>query len=188
MSNEFCGGCTNQQRNTLSTESREVRYRWHPWFGRTVWVHATRISQGQGFVRCALAPELDTRALEIPAWMFDAGVCSLMNLASEPAVIIDALRELTAVLGHATRNSSGAGPVLQAEHLDISSEGGAHVNHCEVAATGDSTDAVSTSAQRAGLGVSTDRDSTADPAAGSAHASRPRRASRRRAGAPGGSR
>lgn len=34
-------GCTSHQRNTHSTESRVVRYRWHPWFDQEVWIHRT---------------------------------------------------------------------------------------------------------------------------------------------------
>src|SRR5262245_25440179 len=33
--------CTSRQRNTHNTESREVRYAWHPWFGRIVTVFET---------------------------------------------------------------------------------------------------------------------------------------------------
>src|ERR1700693_4777681 len=44
--------CTSHQQHTHSTESREVLYPWHPWFGRFVWVHETRLCQGQLVARC----------------------------------------------------------------------------------------------------------------------------------------
>ncbi|WP_157046056.1 hypothetical protein [Polaromonas sp. JS666] len=44
--------------------------------------------------------------------MFDAGVCGLMNLASEPAVVVEALSALNALLRHATHNLSTAGAML----------------------------------------------------------------------------
>ncbi len=147
------GCCTSQQRNTHSTESREVRYRWHPWFGLVVWVHLTRVSQAQDVVRCALTPELGARATEIPLWMFDAAACVLMNLADEPTVDVEALRDLNTLLRHACGPTEAAVPMLQAEHRALSSAGGAHAIDSEAAATGDSTGAVPRVTQRAELGV-----------------------------------
>jgi hypothetical protein len=47
-----------------STESRFVRYRWHPWFDREVWVHQARRDSrpGEPLVRCGLTPDLDARS------------------------------------------------------------------------------------------------------------------------------
>lgn len=171
-----CGAarcCTSQQRNTHSTESREVRYRWHPWFGRLVWVHCTRIRQGQGVVRCSLTPELDARAIEIPLWMFDNGVCYLMGMADEPVVCVEALRELNALLRHASRASEVAGQVLQVAHRDLSLAGGAHAIDSEAATPADdATDAVPADSQRAELGSRSDRTPTAGGASARSHASR----------------
>jgi hypothetical protein len=124
--------CTSQQRNTHSTETLEVRYRWHPWFGRTVWVHRTRALEDQEFVRCGLTPDLDAHANEIPMWMFDAGVCGHMHASDEPVVSLDALRELKSLLTNACHPLIASDPVLQAGHRDLSSTGGAHANRSEV--------------------------------------------------------
>ena len=153
--------CTTQQRNTHSTESREVRYRWHPWFGLVVWVHLTRVIQAQDVVRCALTPELGAHATEIPLWMFDAAACVLMDLADEPTVDVEALRELSTLLRHVRGPSDAAVPMLQAEHRSLSSAGGAHAIDFEAAATGDPTGAVPRVSQRAELERRPARGSTA---------------------------
>jgi hypothetical protein len=44
--------CTTKQRNTHSTESRVIRYRWHPWFDREVWIHRTRVGEALAVARC----------------------------------------------------------------------------------------------------------------------------------------
>jgi hypothetical protein len=162
-----------------------VRYRWHPWFGRTVWVHRTRAFEDQQIVRCGLTPDLDAHAIEIPMWMFDAGTCGHMHASNEPVVSMEALRELKSLLTHARHPLSAADPVLQAGHRDLSSTGGAHANRFEVAAWGDAIDAVSTASQRAGLGVDANRSPTAGAAPDGTHASRARRSPVRRSSASG---
>lgn len=77
------------------------------------------VSQGQPVVRCGLTPKLDARAIEIPLWMFDAGLCGLMQIASTPVVCVDALRELKALLVLTRRSANTADPVLQAEPRDL---------------------------------------------------------------------
>jgi hypothetical protein len=118
-----------------STESRVVRYRWHPWFGCTVWIHCTRVVGDETFVRCGLTPDLTIRASEMPSWMLDAGVCGVMDMAEAPQVCVGALRALKALLG-CVQSTSGAARVLQAEHRDLSSAGGAHAIDSEAASTG----------------------------------------------------
>ena len=178
--------CTSQQRNTHSTESREIRYRWHPWFGLTVWVHLTRVSQSQEVVRCGLTPDLDVRAMEIPLWMFDAGACRLMELEHQPVVGIEALRELNALLRHTRFPMAVAVQGLQAEYRDLSSAGGAHAIDSEATATGNSTGAVPPDSQRAELERGPARGSTAGVASAGPHASRARRSPARRRAAAGG--
>src|SRR5260370_21413439 len=41
VSNEAGSGYTSRQHNAHITESREVLYRWHPWYGHTVWIFST---------------------------------------------------------------------------------------------------------------------------------------------------
>ena len=130
-----CGDRT-QQRNTHSTESRVVRYRWHPWFGQEVWLHQVRRGQPSAgpVLRCGLTPDLDAKAVEIPLWMFDAAACGAMPMATAPVVNTDALRELSRLV-EATHATCGVLP--QAEHLIAS--GGAHGQDCHPVAFGDPT-------------------------------------------------
>ena len=37
---------TSRQSNAHSTESREIRYPWHPWCGRSVWIYSTVVKGG----------------------------------------------------------------------------------------------------------------------------------------------
>src|SRR5947209_8770125 len=57
--------CTTQQRNTHSTESREVRYPWHPWFGRMITVYATLTKGGHPLCRCGLDDQHHERSLGV---------------------------------------------------------------------------------------------------------------------------
>jgi hypothetical protein len=41
------GGYTTEGSNTHKTETREVRYRWHPWYGREVLLRGIRLSKGR---------------------------------------------------------------------------------------------------------------------------------------------
>src|SRR5215471_12501231 len=45
---------TTPQLNTHSIESREVHYRWHPWFGRRVWIYSIRTGRATASARCGL--------------------------------------------------------------------------------------------------------------------------------------
>ena len=73
--------CTTQQRNTHSTESREVRYPWHPWFGRMITVYATLTKGGHPLCRCGLDDQHHERSLEVPTWMFEPVACERVRLA-----------------------------------------------------------------------------------------------------------
>jgi hypothetical protein len=55
--------------------------------------------------------------------MFDPVACARMELAAEPFVCVDALRELALLLQEAGRPRASGTPVLQAEHVDLSSAG-----------------------------------------------------------------
>ncbi len=71
----YLGG-TSRQSNTHSTELREVRYPWHPWYGRPVWIHGAFVKSGWALYRCSLEQNHEARLFEIPQSMFDSGVCS----------------------------------------------------------------------------------------------------------------
>jgi hypothetical protein len=71
-SNGGAAGYTSRQRNTHSTESREVRYPWHPWFGRSVTVYEALSKSGHRVCRCGFDDQRNDRSLEVPTWMFDS--------------------------------------------------------------------------------------------------------------------
>src|SRR3954453_171028 len=66
---------TTQQRHTHIRDVREVRYCFHPWHGRAVWVHASLIRRGRAVAYCSLKDE-NSRVLEVPLWMLDVAACS----------------------------------------------------------------------------------------------------------------
>src|SRR5689334_16411871 len=66
---------TTQQRNTHIRDVREIRYCWHAWHGRAVWVHASRVRRGRPVAYCSLEHE-NSRVLEVPLWMLDVAACS----------------------------------------------------------------------------------------------------------------
>src|SRR6266446_2179571 len=63
------------QHNAHITETREVLYRWHCWYGRSVYIFCAVTRVGQSVYRCALEHGDISRLLEIPQWMFDAATC-----------------------------------------------------------------------------------------------------------------
>ena len=98
--NVGAAGCRTQQRNAHSTESRVVRYQWHPWFEQEVWIHQSRhcLRQAEKVLRCGLSPDLDRHSVEVPLWMFDAVACEAMALAKTPVANAAALAEPKSVL------------------------------------------------------------------------------------------
>ena len=88
---------TTRQRNAHVTEIRSVLYRWHPWHGREVFIFGSKTKNERAIFRCALNPS-DTRVLEIPQWMFDAGTCCRMTLSAVPSISVRSLRELAGLL------------------------------------------------------------------------------------------
>ena len=107
---------TTHQHNTHSTDSREVCYRWHPWYGRTVWIYEKRSVRGQTAVRCGLDSTQCTKSLEIPQWMLEAVDCSNIRLSDVPRVDCDALRTLKTLLDDS---------VVQGRHHSVFFAGGA---------------------------------------------------------------
>jgi hypothetical protein len=116
-------GCTTRSNKTHITETRIVHYRWHPWYGRTVFVFKEVDKNNSTVIRCALEPNRTARALEVPEWMFDSVVCARCSLKGSPVVPWGSLRQLAELLETAGR--SGDLAVVQDEDLDRLNPGGA---------------------------------------------------------------
>ncbi len=100
------GNCTTKLKNAHKTAWRDVLYRFHPWSGREVCVHAMIERAGSVVFGCTLDGSDTTRWLEIPAWMFDRAVCPPEPcLASEPFVGVEALTALSALLDQAFKTT-----------------------------------------------------------------------------------
>jgi hypothetical protein len=112
--------CTSRQRNTHSTELRQVRYPWHPWVGRTVTVYEALTKGGHAICRCGFDDQRNDRSLEVPAWMFEPAACDHLRLTATPFVDCQALIELKTVLQRALRAD-----VVQAPHHSLMTPGGA---------------------------------------------------------------
>jgi len=97
-----------------------VRYPWHPWCGRCVFIDASIERNGRLFFYCHVEETLGKSAVEIPAWMFDSlwEQIRLRDLSDTPAVGCEALKNLKLLLATA---SSGGHPLQEAQRL----EGGA---------------------------------------------------------------
>ena len=98
--------CTTRFENAHRTARREVLYRYHPWFGREVYVHAV-IDKVDGVVfRCTLEGSEASRWLEVPAWMFDRAAGGREpSLSAEPFVSMEALNALSALLDLALKST-----------------------------------------------------------------------------------
>jgi hypothetical protein len=135
---------TTRQRNTHSTERRQVHYSWHPWSGQTVTVYEALTKGGQAVCRCGFDDRRNDRSLEVPAWMFDAAACDHLRLTDTAFVNGQALIELNGVLQTALR----AG-VLQAQHHSLIA-GGADAT-VQTSTTSLATDPVSRAASAPAL-------------------------------------
>src|SRR5215471_12174713 len=94
---EAASGDTSRQSNTHIIESREVRYPWHLWHGRTVWIYQALRKQGEGIFRCRIDQDPSVSLQEVPEWMFDTAA-SQIQIAMRAAVSCEALRDLKALL------------------------------------------------------------------------------------------
>jgi len=102
---DFCG--RSRQPNTHSTELRELRYPWHPWFGRAVTIYEVLVKQGHSVSRCGLEEERHRLSLEVPTWMFEPAACGRLRVMAVPAVNCDALRALQTLLRTTARSDPG---------------------------------------------------------------------------------
>ena len=178
-------GYTTHQDHTHSTESREVRYPWHPWFGRVIWIKQTRVNQGQLIVRCALEQRHDARSIELAHWMFDSAVCCQMRMAEAPLVGVEALRELRILL--ALSAAPKAEGMLQDQHHTLPVKGGADASLTQVPRE-NPTSTVSSAAERSAVGPAALGDSAAHCAVTGTDATRTLRSSSRSRAGEGGSR
>ena len=116
-------GVVQVDNSTPIVELREVRYPWHPWFGRSVAVYEVLVRHGHSVSRCGLEEERTRRAVEIPTWMFEPAACGRLRVMAVPTVDCDALREVQALLRTARRPDPGV--VLEAQHRSLLAAGGA---------------------------------------------------------------
>src|SRR2546428_2525715 len=175
-------GCTSREPNTHNTESREVCYPWHPWFGRRVAVYERRVKYGQAVCRSGLENKQNRGSVEIPTWMFESAACCRLRVMAVPTVGCDALLELKVLLRAAPR--PGSGSVLQAQHRSLLTAGGADATVREPTTTR-ATHALSSSAPAAVVSEAAIGDSSGDDQVAGSAAPRPRRPSgrlRRRTG------
>lgn len=93
--------CTTRRRNAHRTEEHEVLYRWHPWAGCVVQIHEVIEKAAGNSVRCSRDGDASGRWLELPLWMFDRSVCTLMRVETFPRVDLAALTALQALLSDA---------------------------------------------------------------------------------------
>ena len=176
----YAGGvcCTSRKHNTHITESREVLYRWHPWFGRVAWIFNVVEKNGEIILRCALEPlEERARISEMPQWMFDPVICRHIRYSVLPIVGCEALRELKRLL--TDKSLAAKLDVVQAEHRPLSCTGGADATRSE-SPSGRSTRSVSALPRDARVGASAGGSAAADSApAGATAAATPTRIARR---------
>jgi len=121
MTCAFSPYCTTQQHNAHRTEEREVLYRWHPWFGRRVFVHEMTFKGGVRIFRCAETAQGVARCVEVPEWMFDRATCCGMAYAESPRVGCAALDRLKVLILEASGTAAGA--VLEARPHSLALEG-----------------------------------------------------------------
>ena len=91
-------GDTTRQLNTHNPQPCEIHYRWHPWYGRRLWVHGIRTGRAQPTARCCLEPTQCAASLEVPLWMLEVTSCSTMCEAEDPRVDCASLQALKALL------------------------------------------------------------------------------------------
>src|SRR5262249_48911486 len=99
---------------------RQVRYPWHPWFGRSVTVYETLNKRAHPVCRCGVDDQRHDRLLEVPAWMFEPAGCDQLRLAGTPIGDCQALSDLKSLLEAARR-----GELLQAQLRSWGAVGGA---------------------------------------------------------------
>jgi hypothetical protein len=148
---------TSRQSNTHSIESRVVRYPWHPWHGRTVWIYQSLKKQGEGILRCRIEQDPSVSLQELPEWMFDTGAGQI-QIAKMPAISCEALRDLKTLL-QSNPTRSGGDNVVEIQHQSLQSSGGADEQAAETSRIY-STATIPTKVQEPAVAGPTSRNST----------------------------
>jgi hypothetical protein len=108
--------CTSERGKAHVTEALGVLYPWHPWFGRTVYIHEV-IERGDGrSFRCDLDTKQTARCMNVPAWMLDRAACLRVRLSDTPQVEVEALICLKALLAEGRNRTSAMAAVVGARH------------------------------------------------------------------------
>jgi hypothetical protein len=174
-----CGAarcCTTEGSNTHKTETREVHYRWHPWYGRQVLVQGIRHRRGVVVLNCRADVDGASPVLEVPEWMFDSSVCGRVKQAGTSTVDCRALHALKILLA----SRFCIKPAVQNQHHSVIA-GGADEKESEVER--DSVPVVPAAPAESG---SARRNSSEDRAPAGANAAPARGPRLRRRSCPGG--
>ena len=86
--------CRTTECNTPKHEFREVRYPWHPLYGKTIIVQGQLLRHGCSLCKCVQLGQQAGIGFELPIWMLDSAYCSRMQLADKPQVSWQALVSL----------------------------------------------------------------------------------------------
>jgi hypothetical protein len=113
-----------QQHNTHIRDLREICYSWHPWHGRSVWVHATLVRRGRAVAHCSLEDVQTCRVLEVPLWMLDLAACCKTRASKPGFASVQSLRELKELLQSALPRVY-AYETSEAQHRYLLDAGGA---------------------------------------------------------------
>lgn len=108
-----------------------MRYRWHPWYGRTVWIHEDLEKHGEGIRRCRIQNSAKARPLVLPAWMFDEERCRVMEVRSAARVDCKALQRVSELLKQRKSQSRRDG-VVEDQQLPGSADAEASSRHRRV--------------------------------------------------------
>jgi hypothetical protein len=152
-------GGTTQQRNTHIRDVREIRYCFHPWQGRAVWVHASLVRRGRAVAYCSLEDE-KSRVLEVPLWMLDVAACSKAQVSKLGFVSTDCLRELKEILESA-RLRAQAQTTPETQHRYLQDAKGAEGSTADLTET-EPTSVICSSPTQSVLGRAVARHSTED--------------------------
>jgi hypothetical protein len=171
--------CTTEAHKTHKTESREVRYAWHPFYGREVVIQGERNRRGSLMLICTSEGDENGAVMEVPTWMFDAAVCCLFRSGSFASVNIQALRSLQSVLNYAGRATED---VIEAQHQSADS-GGSDAQTTEGSSHADQ--AVSRSCLNAATATGSPHEDSGSSCAAATPARIAKRKPSSRGGAPG---
>lgn len=115
--------CTSGVQDTHKTCVREVRYPWHPWYGKRIYARCEVRRVGVSVLRCALDELNSSASLEIPEWMFDPGHCLGMKSEALCYASVTALRAVQALLISEAEAGHIEMSVMQAQHPSRDSGG-----------------------------------------------------------------